>query len=125
LLPHLLRADGVMFATVQGEHAKWIAGHILAHGSVVIATRDVIRAYGALRAPEHRATLQSVMESLETFGWLRHVANVATPPTRWNVNPKVHTVFSARAAAERLARDAAKQRIAANVAEIRRARAAG
>jgi len=125
LLPHLLRADAVMFATVQGEHAKWIAGHILARGIEQIATRDVVQAYGALRAPEHRKQLQDVMESLETFGWLRHVANVAAPPTRWNVNPKIHALFAARAAAERLARDAAKQRIAANVAEIRRTRSVG
>ncbi|MEE3502535.1 DUF3987 domain-containing protein [Acidiphilium acidophilum] len=121
LLPHLLMADAVMFATVQGEHAKWIAGHILAHGLEQIAARDVTRAYGALRAPEHRATLQSVMESLETFGWLkRHVANVATPPTRWIVNPKVHALFAARASAERQARDEAKRRIAETVAQIRK-----
>jgi hypothetical protein len=30
LLPHLLRADAIMFATVQTGHARWIAGFILA-----------------------------------------------------------------------------------------------
>ena len=69
-LPHLLRADAVMFATAASGHARWIAGFILASGSARITTRDVTRAYHPLRAPERAAELSEVMASLVTVGWL-------------------------------------------------------
>jgi hypothetical protein len=107
LLPHLLRAYTLMFATVQTGHAKWIAGHILAHGSMRITVRDVVRAYIQLRAPEARDELHSVMASLVAIGWLdpeprrNPLADVST----WRVNPAVHTLFAARAEREREERE--------------------
>ena len=47
--PHLLRAEVVMFSTVQTGHAQWIAGHILAHRLDRITSRDIVRAYRDLR----------------------------------------------------------------------------
>jgi hypothetical protein len=96
LLPHLLRADAIMFATVQTGHARWIAGFILAKQLSEIAIRDVVQAYGALRAPECRNDLREVLESLETVGWLRPT----TSRSRWQVNPRVHE-FTGQAHASR------------------------
>jgi hypothetical protein len=103
LLPHLLRAEAVMFATVQTEHAKWIAGHILARRLDRITTRDVVRAYIALRAPEARDELQSVMASLVSLGWLdpEPPRNPLNPVSAWRINPLVHGMFAERAGQER------------------------
>jgi hypothetical protein len=122
LLPHLLRAEAVMFASVQSGHARWIAGFILAHDEPRLALRDVVRAYGPLKAPEQRSELLSVMQSLETMGWLRPEPqeNPARPPSAWMVNPLVRERFAARAAAEREARQRVRARIAETVARVRR-----
>jgi hypothetical protein len=123
ILPHLLRADAVMFLTAQSGHARWIAGLILSRGQPRVAARDVMQVYGALRAPEARRELQEVMETLVTVGWLRPEpqANPTRAPTAWEVNPKVHTIFAVRAEAERERRRQAQKDIAE---AIRRARSA-
>jgi hypothetical protein len=109
LLPHLLRADRVMFSTAQTGHARWIAGFVLSKGEQRIAARDIMRAYGALRAPEKRRELQDVMTSLEAMGWVRPEGRrESSPTTAWEVNPAVHTRFADRARREREAREAAK-----------------
>jgi hypothetical protein len=106
LLPHLLRADTLMFATVQTSHAKWIAGHILAKRLDRITTRDIMRSYGALSAPEARDELNSVMASLVAIGWVdpEPPRNTLVPVSAWRVNPLVHVRFAARAESERAAR---------------------
>jgi hypothetical protein len=121
LLPHLLRAEAVMFSSVQSGHARWIAGFILSREDGRIALRDVVRAYGPLKAPERRHELLSVMQSLETMGWLKAEPqeNPARPPTAWEVNPLVRERFARRAAEERTARQQAKARIAATLARVR------
>lgn len=122
VLPHLLRADAVMYLTPQTGHARWIAGFILAHGLERVAKRDVVRSYGPLRPAERQQEVSAVMESLVTMGWLapEPTANSAKSPTAWRVNPKVHTVFAARAKAEKEQRDRAQQ---ATAEAIRRRRA--
>jgi hypothetical protein len=122
LLPHLLRAEAVMFASVQSGHARWIAGFILAQDAPRLALRDVVRAYGPLKAPEQRSELLSVMQSLETMGWLRPEPqeNPARPPSAWTVNPLVRERFAARAAAEREERQRLRARVAETVARVRR-----
>ncbi|MFT8247343.1 DUF3987 domain-containing protein [Roseomonas sp. BN140053] len=114
LLPHLLRADALMFSTAQTGHARWIAGFILSRGSERVTLRDVVQAYGALRAPEARRELRDVMESLVTVGWLRseEQANPTRPPTAWAVNPALKMVFADRAIREREARKQAQQQTA-------------
>jgi hypothetical protein len=114
LLPHLLRAEAVMFATAQTGHARWIAGFILSKGNTDRLTlRDVVQAYHPLRAPEQRGELLEVMESLVAMGWLRPElqANPARGQSAWLVNPIIHTAFAARAEAERAARAAAQQEL--------------
>jgi hypothetical protein len=70
LLPHLMRADAVMFSSVQTDHAKWIAGYILSRGLERVARRDLVRDYRALSAPEDARTLDLVMEGLEAMDWV-------------------------------------------------------
>ena len=115
LLPHLLRADALLFLTPQTGHARWIAGFILANDEAReagrITLRAVTRAYGPLRAPELRRQLLEVMETLEVMGWLRAEPpeNVARHPAAWRINPAVHASFAARAAAERERRQRVKE----------------
>jgi hypothetical protein len=103
LLRHLLRADALMFTTVQTGHAKWIAGHVLAHQLDRITVRDVNRAYLALRPPEARNELHSVMASLVSIGWLdpEPPRNPLNPVSAWRVNPLVHGLYAAQAENER------------------------
>jgi hypothetical protein len=112
LLPHLLRAEAVMFSTVQTGHARWIAGFILSKGGNRVAARDLVQAYRPLRAPEHRRELVDVMSSLEAMGWVRAAPQSdGRPPVAWNINPKVSGVFAERAKRERTDRQATKERI--------------
>lgn len=121
LLPHLQRADSLMFATKQTSHARWIAGFILSRGVERIATRDIIQAYRDLRSPETRATLYQVMETLVMIGWVlpEDPPNPARQPTAWKVNPAVLERFAARGDAERARRKESQERMA----EIIRAKA--
>jgi hypothetical protein len=124
LAPMLLRAEAVMFASRQTTHASWIANFIIAGGLDRVAMRDIVQNYRQLRAPEHRDTRESTMDSLCTVGWLRPepTRSGAPGPTAWRVNPAVHVRFAERAAAERARRDAVKADIAAHVAQIRQKR---
>lgn len=122
VLPHLLRADAVMYLTPQTGHARWIAGHILAHGLQRVTKRDVVRSYGLLKPTEKQAEIGAVMESLVTMGWLASeaTANATKAPTAWRVNPKVHALFAERAKREKERRDEAQR---ATAEAIRRRRA--
>ena len=124
VLPHLLRADAVMFSTAQTGHARWIAGHILAQKLERITTRDVVRAYGALRAPECKVELADVMASLVTVSWLEPEvpSNPMKPVWAWTVNPAVHSLFADKAARERVLREKARADIAADIEVLRRKR---
>jgi hypothetical protein len=105
LLPHLRRADALMFETRQSEHVRWIAGWILAKGYNRVSVREVQRAYRALKAPEHRRDLDAVMEDLVAKGWLKALPGGTSTKsiTNWEINPRVHETFAkaARAEAER------------------------
>lgn len=117
VLPHLLRADGLMYLSATATHARWIAGYILAHGATRISRRDVVRAYGALRAQENKRELMEVMEGLSTIGWLRPepLRGDDREPSAWAINPAVHTVFAVRAEQEKTARAEARVRMAAAI----------
>jgi hypothetical protein len=114
LLPHLQRADALMFATKQTSHARWIAGFILARGKERVAARDIIQAYRDLRAPETRSTLLQVMQTLTMIGWVmpEEPPNPTREPAAWAVNPAVLENFTARAEKERQRRKEAQDRMA-------------
>jgi Protein of unknown function (DUF3987) len=115
LLRHLLRAEALMFATVQTGHVKWVAGHILANQLDRISVRDVYRAYNALSAPEARDELHSVMASLVSLGWLdpEQPRNPLNPVSSWRVNPLVHDLFANQARQEQQARQQRQEEIIA------------
>jgi hypothetical protein len=121
VLPHLMRAEAVMFTTDQTGHARWIAGYILAEKLERITTRDIVRSYRALKAPEARRELDAVMHSLVAVGWLdpEEPSNVAKGVTSWRVNHAVHEAFARRAEAEAARRAEAREQIAAAVALVR------
>ncbi len=111
LVPNLLRADGVIFHTEQAKHATWVAGYILAKRLDTVTLREMLQDYRPLRAPEHKANLNSIMESLTLYGWVEPVTprNPSKPPIAWTVNPRVHIRFAKRAAKEKAHREAAHQ----------------
>jgi hypothetical protein len=120
LLPHLLRAEALMFSTAQTGHARWVAGFILTKGKLRVTLRDVVQAYGALRAPECRRELLEVMESLVTVGWLHpeEQTNPIRSPAAWSVNPSVLTCFARRAEQERRIRTKARERLAEAIGQL-------
>jgi len=126
LAPMLLRAEAIMFATEQSAHALWIAKFIIAQGEDRITARDIVQSYRPLRAPEDRATLDSIMDSMCVIGWLRPepLRGTAIKPSAWRVNPQVHVNFAAQAAAERGRREQVRQAVEANMAENRARKAA-
>ena len=123
IVPHMLRADSIMFNTPDTDHAGWIAGYILARKLDRVTTRDIVQDHKALRPPEQRQKLYSVMDSLCLFGWLEaeEPTNLAKPPTVWKVNPRVHVVYAERAQLERERRAAVKAMIDAKIAQARNA----
>jgi hypothetical protein len=84
LAPSLLRAEALMFGTVQTEHAARIANYILAHRLDRVTAREIVRSYRTLRPPEERGTLNSTMDALCLFGWLAPL-----PPPRWRTDDHV------------------------------------
>ena len=83
-------------------HARWIAGHVLAHRLDRILGRDIGRAYRPLRGKVEDTAL--AMAVLIDAGWASPVAGRHDSP-RWAVNPAVHTVFARAAAAEKARRE--------------------
>ncbi len=121
LAPNLLRAEAIIFASKQTDHATWIAHYILGNKLDIVTARDIVQDYRQLRAPEQRDTLNNTMDSLCTIGWLAPVTqrNEAKTPVAWNVNPAVHLNFAQRGDAERKRRSAVRDAIARHVASLR------
>jgi hypothetical protein len=121
VLPHLMRAEAIMFTTDQSGHARWVSGFILSKRLDRITTRDVMMNYRQLRAPEARRELDAVMASLVAVGWLEPEvsSNPAKPVTSWQVNPAVHVAFAKRAETEAARRSDEREKIAKAIAEVR------
>jgi hypothetical protein len=92
LLPHLIRADDLLFDSMQSSHARWIARFLVRRKLSRVEKRDIIMHYRALQAPELRDTLDGVLENLCITGWLRPLGGpVGRRPTIFAVNPKIHS----------------------------------
>ncbi|MCK6553317.1 DUF3987 domain-containing protein [Candidatus Binatia bacterium] len=117
LLPHAAKFYVDLLGSEHLTHARWIAGHILAHALERISARDVGRAYRELRGDGRR--IAATMAQLEVVGWVTPIDTTRGPfPSKWAVNPQVHTRFAARAAAERRRREAVRRQVAEAVAEL-------
>jgi hypothetical protein len=93
---------------VPAAHARWLAGHLLAHSLERITARDIGRVYRDLRGKRPEAEL--AMSVLEDAGWVQREAGRADSAS-WAINPRLHTKFSAAAAAERDRREAVRELI--------------
>ena len=105
VLPNLFRL-GFETMPEEGEpaaHARWLAGHILAHRLECITARDIGRVYRHLRGK--RGETDAAMSVLVDTGWAVPSETSRTDSLSWNVNPAVHEHFSAAAAIERNRRD--------------------
>jgi Protein of unknown function (DUF3987) len=82
-------------------HARWLAGHILAHQAETVTARDVGRVYRPLRGKPLET--DHAMAVLCNAGWARP-AEGRHDGARWIVNPAVHARFTGAADAEQARR---------------------
>ncbi len=110
VLPHTAHLYGELLGQDHLTHARWLAGHILAHRLDKISARDIGRAYHGMR--DDRRALQDAMQTLTVAGWVMpRDEQPGRGATKWRVNPRVHALFGARAEAERIRRDAVRDQI--------------
>jgi len=123
LLPRAARFYGeVIGRGEQSEHARWVAGYILSRDVEEITAREIGRAYRDLR--EQPDEIRRVMATLEAYAWVESIdPGCGKPVAKWRVNPMARTLFSARAAEERVRREAARQEIQKAVEMARRKKA--
>ena len=99
------------------EHARWIAGFILVHARTKVSARDIGGAYRELR--DDLSGIQEAMMTLTLSGWVEAVdAEKRNGPTKWEVNPLVHTIFARRAAEEKARRNAVRERVGEAIYEL-------
>jgi Protein of unknown function (DUF3987) len=98
-------------------HARWVAGHILAHRVERLSARDIGRACRELRGDQ--AGIARAMELLEHAGWVRNEqpGKLAKAP-KWEVNPATHPLFAERAAAERARRERVQELIRTSIDDL-------
>ena len=115
VLPHLLRADAMMFASTQTNHAERIAGWILLHKLQQVKVRDLVRNYYPFRAPENSSEMMAVLARLTIVNWLEPEvpSNPMKPITTWSVNPAVHVKFEGYGEREQERRREAREAIQA------------
>ena len=120
LAPSLLRAETLMFGTVQTEHAARIANYILAHAwngsprarsSGPTGPCDRRKSAARSTAPWTPCACSAGCAPLPP----RHEG---ATPTAWSVNPGVHVLFAERAEAERVRLAAVKAEIAEKFAGL-------
>ena len=98
-------------------HARWVAGHILAHRVERISARDIGRACRELRGDQ--AGIVRAMELLEHAGWVRNEQpGKLTKAPKWEVNPAIHPLFAERAAAERARRERVQELIRTSIDDL-------
>ncbi len=124
VLPNMLRAEALMFATDQTNHARSIAGIILAQGLDRLTLRDIMRNHYPFRSPEAEKELRSVMASLVAIGWAEpeEPTNPVKPVHAWVINPAIKGQFAARAETARQERQTAKEQLAADMERMRHRR---
>lgn len=101
---------------VSESHARWIAGHLLSRELKPITARDIGRAYREIRGKT--AEIVAAMELLEHAGWVLPDSDRPRAAPGWLVNPLIHEVFQAQAAAEKTRREAARERLRVSIADL-------
>lgn len=114
LLRHSLRFYETYFgASGAASEAREIAGYLLTKGPALgeITRKTVYDARKDLRGPSNLSALLGAMAELESAGWCAVAARGSDGPTRWTVNPAVHSRFNQRAIRERLDRATRQSRL--------------
>ena len=116
-LPNLFRLgfETMPEAGAAAGHARWIAKHVLAHGSDTITARDIGRAYNELRGKVDE--IATAMAMLVDTGWAALVES-RKDGLRWAVNPAVHERFAAAATEEKARRRAVVELIRTRVQDL-------
>ena len=97
------------------EHARWLAGYLLAHMAETITAREIGRAYRPLRGKP--VETERAMAVLCDASW-------ATPAegrhdgARWAINPAVHSQFAKAASLEKDRRERVQQIIRQQVTDL-------
>lgn len=102
------------------EHARWIAGHILAHKLERITARDIAVAYRELRDLKDRHILIDAMKTLHAANWVEAPVEGKRNSVSWTVNPMVHVLFEERASEEAEERERVKAQITDAVQKLRK-----
>ena len=103
-LPNLFRLgfETLPEAGSPATHARWIAGHVLAHGLDNVTASKIGRVYRELRGKP--ALIAEAMAILVDSGWARRGAG-RHDSVCWEINPAVHARFAAAAETERTRRE--------------------
>ena len=116
-LPNLFRLG---FETMPEEgapigHARWLAGHILAHQVERITASEIGRAYRPLRGKP--LEINDAMAVLCHVGWC-HPAEGRHDGARWTVNPAVYVSFAKAAVLEKERRASVQKAIRQAVSDL-------
>jgi hypothetical protein len=117
-LPNLFRLG---YETMPEEgapeaHARWIAGYILAHGSMQIRAREIGRAYRPLRGKPK--DIEQVMGGMCDAGWTVPNSESRHDSACWGINPAVHAQFAVAAEAEKKRRASVMEMLRLKVADL-------
>lgn len=103
LLPHSLAYyTDILGAAGDLEHSRWIAGHVLSKRLETVTHRDLMQSYRQWRGLDDWRR-QRITQTLTDMGWLIPVGDERTSKRgahTWVINPKVHSMFAEKAAAE-------------------------
>jgi len=92
------------------NHARWIAGHILAKKIYKITARDIYRAYRELRNDPD--AINKAMQALTVSGWVKPTKfGKNNLPQKWLINLQVHIIFAERAKIEKKRRQEVRIKI--------------
>jgi hypothetical protein len=121
LLPNLMKFYRDLYSVSQKiEHARWIAGYIIAHAKTKVTRREIYRSYTSKLRDDPRI-MNDAMHLLDLANWVTPVdSKNGRDVTEWRINPLVHSVFAQRAADEKARREAVKATIAALSDEAKR-----
>lgn len=103
LLPHALAYyTDILGAASELEHARWIAGHILAKNLDVLQNRDLMTSYKMWRGLDDWKR-QKVMQILQDMGWITPLDDIRYTKRgahTWAVVKVVHGLFAEKARSE-------------------------
>jgi hypothetical protein len=93
------------------EIARAAARSILADAVTEFNRSDLRRKSKPFAKLRSRRQQEEILELLQDYGWIAPIGNSDVHGARWEVNPKVHTLFASEGEAHRRLRATIKERI--------------